>query len=136
MKTKQIKKKTEKSKKGGISFPASVVKPVYYFLSAKLSKLKKRKKEVEKEDPFKDTSRILDNASPDTDAAEQFGHASNSAIRNQIDRTIIQTRKALSRIKLGKYGICEECAQMIDTDRLMIYPEATLCAKDAAKREK
>jgi hypothetical protein len=25
---------------------------------------------------------------------------------------------------------------MIDTDRLMIYPEATLCKKDAAKREK
>ena len=48
---------------------------------------------------------------------------------------IISVRKALSRVKLGKYGICEECGQMIDTSRLMIYPEATLCAKDAAKKE-
>ncbi|KKR63523.1 MAG: hypothetical protein UU02_C0023G0001, partial [Candidatus Woesebacteria bacterium GW2011_GWA1_40_43] len=38
-------------------------------------------------------------------------------------------------IKLGKYGICEECGQMIDTERLIAFPEATLCAKDAAKRE-
>lgn len=129
------KKKISKKAKG-LTFPASVLKPVGNFLSARLHSLQKTKKEVEKSDPFRDTSRILDNASPDTDAAEQFGHASNSAIKNQLDRAIIQTRKALTRIKLGKYGICEVCGQMIDTDRLMIYPDATLCAKDAAKREK
>lgn len=133
---KQKNQKTEKVKGGAVSFPSSVLRPVANFLSAKLSKLQKRKKEVEKDDPFKDQNRLLDNASPDSEAAEQFGHASNSAIKNQIDRTIIQTRKALTRIKLGKYGTCEICGQMIDTDRLMIYPEATLCAKDAAKREK
>ena len=128
--------KKKNKKKTGISFPANVVKPVAHFLSARLHRLQKTKKEVEKEDPFKDTSRILDNASPDTDAAEQFGHASNSAVKNQLDWAIIQTRKALTRVRLGKYGICEICGEMIDTDRLMIYPEATLCAKDAAKREK
>ena len=128
--------KNLKTEKRGISFPANLVRPVANFLSARLHKLQKRKKEVEKEDPFRDTSRVLDNASPDTDAAEQFGHASNSAIKNQLDRAIIQTRKALTRVRLGKYGICEACGQMIDTDRLMIYPDATLCATDAAKREK
>lgn len=133
---KQNNKKVKGVKKDGVAFPASVLRPVANFLSAKLSKLQKRKKEVEKADPFKDQNRLLDNASPDSEAAEQFGHASNSAIKNQIDRAIIQTRKALTRIKLGKYGICEVCGQMIDTDRLVIYPEATLCAKDAAKREK
>ena len=133
---KQKNKKVLKVKKEGISFPASVLKPVANFLSARLNNLQKRKKEVEKEDPFKDQNRLLDNASPDSEAAEQFGHASNSAIKNQIDRAIIQTRKALTRVKLGKYGTCEICGELIDTDRLMIYPDATLCAKDAAKREK
>lgn len=118
-----------------IAFPASVLSPVARFLTARLSSLRKRKKEIEKEDPFKDTSRIIDNASPDTEAAEQFGHARTSAIRQELIRKIIQTRKALARVKIGKYGICEDCGQMIDTDRLMIYPEATLCATDAAKRE-
>ncbi len=128
--------KIKEPKKSSLSFPANVVRPVANFLSAKLNKLQKRKKEVEKEDPFKNTNRLLDNASPDSEAAEQFGHASTNAVRQQLDRAIIQTRKALTRIKLGKYGICEECGLLIDTDRLMIYPEATLCAKDAAKREK
>ncbi len=117
-------------------FPANLLVPVGHFLTAKLHTLEKRKKELSNEDPFKDTSRLLDNASPDADAAEQFGHARTSAIKTEINRKIVQVRKALTMVKIGKYGICEECGQMIDTDRLIIFPEATLCAKDARKREK
>ena len=119
-----------------ISFPARLVAPVGNLLRRRLKTLEERKKVVEEDDPFKDTTRVVDNASPDTDAAEQFGHARSSAIREQLERRIIETRKALTRIKIGKYGICEECGRMIDTDRLMIFPEATLCAKDARKKEK
>jgi len=119
-----------------IRFPSKLLSPVYQFLSDKLMTLERRKKEIEKEDPFRDTARLIDNASPDSDAYEQFGHARTTAIKEQLDRRIIQTKKALARIKIGKYGICEDCGRMIDTDRLMVYPEATLCAKDQAKREK
>ncbi len=119
-----------------VKFPSKLLSPVARFLLENLKLLKKRKKEIEKEDPFRDTSRLIDNASPDADAAEQFGHARIIAIKEQIDKKIIQTRKALTRIKIGKYGICEDCGKMIDTDRLMIYPEATLCANCQAKREK
>lgn len=119
-----------------IQFPAKLVSPVGKFLQDRLKQLQKRKKNIEEEDPFEDTSRLTDNASPDTDAAEQFGHARTSAIKEQLDKRIIQTRKALTRVKIGKYGICEDCGKMIDTDRLMVYPEATLCAADQAKREK
>jgi RNA polymerase-binding transcription factor DksA len=117
-------------------FPDSIVAPVNGLLSGRLKTLEKRKKEISREDPFKDTERVNDNAAPDIEADEQFGHARTSALKSEIGRTIIQLRKALTRIKLGKYGICEECGQMIDTDRLMIYPEATLCTKDSRKREK
>lgn len=105
-------------------------------MQQRLKALEKRKKEINKEDPFLDTSRLTDNASPDTDAAEQFGHARTSAIKEHLDKKMIQTRKALTQIKIGKYGTCEDCGQMIDTDRLMVYPEATLCAKCKVKREK
>lgn len=137
--TKNSKKpaKAQQEKKSSlISYPAKVLKPVADFLQEKISILEKRKKEVESDDPFKDSSRLTNNASIDADAEEQFGHARSSAIKEQLDRRIIQTRKALTMIKIGKYGICEDCGRMIDTDRLMIYPEATLCAEDAAKREK
>lgn len=119
-----------------LKFPSNVLAPVTRFLQARLDTFKKQKKEISKEDPFKDPARVTDNAAPDTEADEQFGHARTSAIAKELSRRMIQVRKALTRIKIGKYGICEECGQMIDTDRLIIYPEATLCAKDAAKREK
>lgn len=139
-KNSKVKKSTssnaKKSKAQVVRFPASVLSPVARFLEARLNVLKKRKKEIKKEDPFTDTSRTIDNAAPDIEADEQFGHARTSAIGGAINRQMIQLRKALTRVKIGKYGICEECGQMIDTDRLIIYPEATLCTKDARKREK
>lgn len=117
-------------------FPSNVLIPVANFLTARLHVLEKRKKEISKEDPFADTSRVDDNAAPDIEADEQFGHARTSAIKKEISTSIVSVRKALTRIKLGKYGICEECGQMIDTARLVAFPEATLCAKDARKLEK
>jgi RNA polymerase-binding transcription factor DksA len=126
----------EKKPNGKVRFPANILSPVAGFLRQRLAVLERRKKDLEREDPFTDPSRVLDNASPDTDAGEQFGHARIEAIRKELDRRIIQTRKALTRIKIGKYGICETCGEMIDTERLMVFPETTLCAKDAAKREK
>ena len=129
-------KKIKSRKRTVLAFPANLLSPIGKFLQDRLKLLERRKKDVEKEDPFKDIHRLVDNASPDADAAEQFGHARTSAIREQLDRRIIQTRKALSRVKIGKYGICEDCGQMIDTDRLMIYPEATLCVSCEKKREK
>ncbi len=119
-----------------VSFPSKLMEPVKTFLQDQLHKLEKTKKVISKEDPFKDSGRLNNNASPDTDAEEQFGHARTSALKEQIDRRIIQTKKALTMIKIGKYGICEDCGNMIDTDRLMVNPDATLCAKDQAKREK
>lgn len=129
-------KSKKKKKRQVIKFPANLLKPVAVFLRGKLKKLEKRKKDIDSEDPFKDKSRTSDNASPDTDAAEQFGHARTSALKTHLDKKMIQTRKALSRVKVGKYGICEDCGEMIDTDRLMVYPEATFCVSCEKKREK
>lgn len=134
---KKKRRKKKRTKKGSaVKFPAKLLRPVGAFLQQRIKKLEKRKKDIEKEDPFQDPSRVMNNASPDTDAAEQFGHARTSAIKEQLDKKIIQTRKALARIKIGKYGICEDCKNMVDTDRLMIYPEATFCVKCEKEREK
>lgn len=126
----------EKTKEPTLKFPSNVLTPVAHFLTARLHTLEKRKKEIAREDPFADTSRLDDNAAVDIEADEQFGHARTSALKTEISKNIIGVRKALSRVKIGKYGICEECGEMIDTDRLIAFPEATLCAKDARKREK
>ena len=119
-----------------VKFPANLLYPIGKLLSWRLSSLEKKKKSIEEEDPFKDTDRLNDNTSPDTDAAEQFGHARSTALRNELAKKIVQTKKALTSIKIGTYGICEDCGKMIDTDRLVVYPEATKCISCEEKREK
>jgi DnaK suppressor protein len=136
IKQKKNVKKAETKKGEPFLFPSSLLKPIGNFLSSTIHILQKRKKEIESEDPFKDTDRLINNASPDADAAEQFGHEKSAAIKVELERKIDQTRKALERLKKGKYGICEDCGKMIDTERLSVYPEATLCASCQAKREK
>lgn len=119
-----------------VRFPMNILRPIGVFLSNEIKKLERRKKELSTSDPFTDTSRVIDNAASDQDATEQVGHAQVSAMQGQVDRKLIQLKIALSRIKIGKYGICEKCHRMIDTDRLMVMPEATLCAQCAKKKEK
>lgn len=128
------KKVVTKNKVETISFPASVLQPVNLFLRDQLKKLERQKKSLKEEDPFSNEERVNDNAALDTEAEEQFGHARTSALRGELDKRIIQVRKALTRVKIGKYGICENCGKMIDTDRLMIYPEATRCVSCEKKR--
>lgn len=137
-----IKKKNKRRKTSNqskvrqvVAFPAKVLEPVRAFLTREEKRLVKRGEELKQEDPFTDVRRVEDSAAPDTDAAEQSGHERISAIRRAVERKHIQVKKALTRIKLGKYGICEHCGKMIDTDRLMIMPEATLCVKCERERE-
>ena len=119
-----------------ILFPKDLLKPVGDFLMSSLKALKISKKNISSEDPFNDKSRDLKYASPDTEAEEQFGHARVSAIKEELNLKSKQIKKALERVRIGKYGICEECGKMINTDRLAVFPEATKCIKCEKKREK
>lgn len=119
-----------------LKFPKNLLVPVSQFLVNKLKSLKVNRKKISTEDPFNNKTRDLDNAATDTEAEEQFGHARVVAIKSELNRKAKQIEKALKRVKQGKYGICEDCGKMIDTDRLAVFPEATLCATDAKKREK
>jgi len=123
-------------KKRRLGFPAKILKPVAAFLSREITRLERKKKDMAKEDPFKDSRRVNDNASPDTDIAEQIGHERVQALEGQINRKLIQLKKALAMVKIGKYGVCEKCGKMIDTDRLMVMPEATICVSCEKKKEK
>lgn len=117
-----------------VNFPSSLIEPIRKLLHREEEKLKIHKQKLDKEDPFKDPNRVLDNAAIDTDASEQFGHVNVDGLRKEIDKTLIQVRKALTRIKIGKYGSCEVCGEMIDTDRLMVFPAATKCVSCEKKK--
>ncbi|MDO8599946.1 MAG: TraR/DksA family transcriptional regulator [bacterium] len=139
MSKKKITKKASDTKvsasNGVFRYPSRFLRPVGHFLTNQLSALERRRNTLMGDDPFS-AGRADSLASPDAGAAEQFGHARIEALRHEMDRRIIQMRKALARVKLGTYGICEECGEMIDTDRLVIFPDATLCISCERKREK
>lgn len=125
----------KKAKKETIKFPRNILTPIANFLSHEAKRLEKRRQSLSQRDPFADADRVVDNAASDTDAAEQDSHAQVAAMSRQTDRRLIQIKKALARIKVGKYGICEQCGQMIDTDRLVVMPETTLCVRCEQKKE-
>ncbi|OGY07803.1 MAG: hypothetical protein A2782_01525 [Candidatus Blackburnbacteria bacterium RIFCSPHIGHO2_01_FULL_43_15b] len=124
----------DKNPKPIFAIPRRLLAPIGDFLTSQIKRLEKRRSSLEKDDPF--VSGRSDNfASPDTTAAEQFGHAKTEAIGQELDRRIVQMRKALTRIKLGSYGTCESCGKMIDTDRLTVFSETTLCVSCESKKE-
>lgn len=128
--------KKRNKKTGSIKFPTKLLLPIRKFLSKEEKRLKKRSDELKREDPFEDSRRVMDNAAVDNEAYEQAGHERTVALKKEVDRKRIQIRKALARIKIGKYGNCEKCDRMIDTDRLMVMPEATVCIDCEKEREK
>ncbi len=116
-----------------IKFPAKLLAPLREYLQHQQMKLMKSKSELKREDPFTDSGRVDDNADIGKEAAEQFGHQRSEALRLEVDKMLINIRKTLTKIKIGKYGLCEKCGKLIDTDRLAINPTAELCM-DCQKR--
>lgn len=117
-----------------IKFSEKLIKPIKNFLENELVRLKRQKKMIKNADPFSEANRTSENSMED-DLDEQIGHFDAEVKAGLVSRQIVELRKALTRIKIGKYGICESCGKMIDTDRLAVKPEATICIKCERERE-
>ena len=126
--------KNKKSPKENITIPAKLLAPISHFLEKEIVRWKKTEKKFVKSDPFRDADRVNHN-SDEEDVDEQVGHFDTEVKVSFINKQLVQLRKALTRIKIGKYGICERCGKMIDTDRLAIRPETTFCIDCAKEQE-
>jgi DnaK suppressor protein len=61
------------------------------------------------------------------DATEVFEQAKSLALRQRLERSILDVEQALGRLEKGTYGLCESCGQSIDPARLRVIPTAPLC---------
>ena len=113
---------------GDVKFPGKLLLPIKRFLEGEIVRLKRREKSMKQSDPFLDEARTMEN-SVEEDVDEQVGHFETVVKANFIKKQIVQVRKALTVLKIGKYGTCEKCGKMIDTDRLAVKPETTVCIK-------
>lgn len=75
-----------------------------------------------------------------TDLAESASSASTDDLEiiaaEEDARELKQIEDALSRIRAGHYGICEQCGQMIKKARLKAIPFTTLCVSCKEEEEK
>lgn len=60
-------------------------------------------------------------------AAEQLDRVASLA--EQERRELIAIDRALTKIATHQFGICEECEEEIPIKRLLVVPEARLCAR-------
>ena len=116
--------------------PTDFIRKIKERLSAEEKKLAREEKKLAERDPFLVPERDVGNPEFVEEAEEEIGHTQVVVEKGFIQRLLMETRLALSKFKIGKYGICEKCGQMIDTDRLMILPEATICVKCEKKKER
>src|SRR2546423_11826954 len=59
-------------------------------------------------------------------ALEQIGRETSLAEAER--RELIAVERALAKMATGNFGVCEDCGEEIPSKRLMVLPEARLCA--------
>lgn len=116
-------------------FPQSLLNQMKSYLENRSGHIEKRLKRLQSEDPFRDKDRTLEDTSDDDNAQSTNAHEQSTALQRQLNMALVQTRKALTKIKIGKYGICENCGKSIETGRLVAMPTATLCLSCEKKKE-
>ena len=110
-----------------LKYPKHVLIDIEAHLNAQKTRIQKQLEELAVQDPFADTDRLTDNAASDTEAKEEFNHDRYQAMMDELKKEQEAISSALARIKAGTYGICTQCKELIDTDRLAAIPTATLC---------
>lgn len=67
----------------------------------------------------------------DTDSREMAKELEDAevvdALGNEAREEIAKVSAALARMENGRYGICIECAEPIEPDRIIAYPYANEC---------
>lgn len=59
-------------------------------------------------------------------ALEQIGR--DTSLKEVERRELVAIERALAKMSTGSFGICEDCSEEIPSKRLMVVPEARLCA--------
>ena len=95
-----------------------------------LSKIRR----LRKDDPFANEDRSIIEE-PGTDAQTLFSHEQVAVFEGKLKSDLKEIEKALSKIKKGTYGICDNCGKKIDPKRLEVKPQAIYCLSCEKKLE-
>ena len=72
----------------------------------------------------------LEDPSDDGDLSQQSHEEWLFLNRNNLEKTLLrEVEEALSRVREGSYGICQECEEPISPKRLQALPWAKFCVR-------
>lgn len=74
----------------------------------------------------------VDHFEEEADEAEEFG--TWMGLKRVVNRQLMRVRLALSKMRIGTYGICESCKKEIERELLAIDPESPYCKSCKQKR--
>lgn len=97
-------------------------------LTKKEKELDAEQRQLLSEDPYMVPGRDNENEYID-DVNEDIEKNLTDIKLSRVNELKLNVRKALAKIKLGKYGYCDVCGGPIGEKRLEAYPEATTCVK-------
>lgn len=103
-------------------------------------RLWKRNKELKKEEELlvKSDPLMQEESDDRSESAESTAVDVQKTIQDArlslVQSARLEIRKALAKVRIGTYGICEVCKKPIDLARLKAFPQATKCF-DCAKKE-
>ena len=60
----------------------------------------------------------------------------DASLAEQERREVVAIERALAKMATGSFGVCEDCGENIPPKRLMVLPQARLCAHCQAFEEK
>lgn len=125
--------KIKKSMALKINFPKSFLKSVRERLVHEDQRITREESKLKKNDPYLEQDRTRSNEYIE-DAQEDIGKTVFDRSRYALGRMKIQVKRALAKVHLGTYGVCEKCKKPIDKKRLEAFPASTLC-KDCSEKE-
>ncbi|MEK7595738.1 MAG: prolipoprotein diacylglyceryl transferase family protein [Patescibacteria group bacterium] len=116
-------------------FSTEFLKNVKNLLLSKDKELAKEENLLIKEDPYLKPDRDVMNNEDVDEAKEDEAKETTDILSRSVREMRMQIKKALAKINIGTYGICEVCHKPIDEARLRAFPQATMCTRCAEKKE-
>lgn len=100
-------------------------------LEEKLNELNSQKKEMAIKTP---DFMALEDSSVEADEVEELNNL--LSLKSVWENNLYRINQALEKMVKGTYGICEECGELIEIERLKIEPAAQICVNCIKKRNK
>lgn len=114
--------------------PPTILRDLVLKLWKRSKQLKKEEEMAKQEDPLMQEERSDTSESAEAGASD-VQQSIYQARLDLVQSARLEIRKALAKVRIGTYGVCEICKKPIDIARLKAFPQATKCLECSKKSE-